>query len=77
MLDDESDFGEVTFRRMEQMVKHFMGDARLPSYEQEIVEGEEVDVPALWRSMKDLLASMIVEGCEVSALDRLRRLSSK
>lgn len=42
-----------------------MGDAGLPSCEQEIVEGKEVDVPTLWRSMKDLLAEMIMEGCEM------------
>lgn len=74
LLNDESDFGKITLRRIEQMVREFMRDARLPSCEQMMLKGESVDVPALWRSMKDLLAGMIVEGCEMSALDRLRKL---
>lgn len=35
---------------------------------------EEMDMPALYRSMKNLLAGMIVEACELSAMDTLRKL---
>lgn len=72
LLDDESDFGKVTLRLMEQLVRDYMGEPVLPSCEQETVDQEEINVPALWRSMKGLLADMIVEGCELSALDILR-----
>lgn len=57
------------------MAKSFMGDEELPSHEQALLDGEEVDVLALWRFLKSLLSDMIVEGCEVLALDKLRRLT--
>lgn len=74
MLNDESDFGKIIVRRMEQMVRVCTRDSRLPSCEQEEVEGETIDVSALWRLMKELLDGMAVEGCKLSALDRLRRM---
>lgn len=51
-----------------------MGDAGLPYCEQEVVEGKEVNLLAPWKLMKDVLADMIVEGCEMSAIDGLRIL---
>lgn len=74
MFDDDSDFDKITLRRMKQMVKSYMGDSGLPAHKHALVEGEQVDVLALWKSLKNVMASMIVEGCELSALDRLRRL---
>lgn len=56
------------------MVRHYMEDAKLPSHEDELIEEEEVDIPTLWRLMKSFLGGMIVEGCKLLALDRLRKL---
>lgn len=60
---------------MEQLVRNYMGEARLPSHKQACVKGEEVDVLALRKSLKNLLSSVIVEGCEMIALTRLKRLT--
>lgn len=37
------------------IVRGYIGEVGLPSCEQALVDGEEVDVPGLWRSLKNLL----------------------
>lgn len=74
MFDDESNFENITLRRIEQLVKSYMGNAGILSHEQALVEGEEVNILELWRSLKNLLSNMIAKGCEMLFLKRLRRL---
>lgn len=47
LLDDESDFGKIALRHIEQMVRDCIGDSGLPSGKQKVVVGETIDVPAL------------------------------
>lgn len=75
LFDNESDFGKITLRRMEQLVKEHMGERGMPTCETKWIEGKPVNVPALSGSLKDLLFGMVVEGCEVLALDKLRKLT--
>lgn len=75
LFDDESDFRKITLRRMERLVKEQMGDHGFPICENEYIDGQLMDVLAFWRSLKELLYGMVIEGCEELTLDRLRKLS--
>lgn len=57
------------------MVKEHMGEAGMPTHETKCVDGRQMNVHALRRSLKDLLLGMVVEGCEMSALKRSRKVT--